>query len=151
MKILYIAPGGGHMTEVLQLLWDDPNLYRSIVTNQQKIDEVTDINKYFNKRYVLPSIRPFNIIRIFRVILGVFVVLFKEKPNIIISAGHELSIPFFYIGKLLFRTKLVYVESTAQVFTLSLTGKIVYPLTNLFLVQWKYLKYKKAKYVGGLL
>ena len=49
--------------------------------------------------------------------------------------------------------KFVYVESLARVRTLSLTGKLVYPLTDVFLVQWPSLldRYPDAVYKNLLM
>ncbi|KAG0052986.1 UDP-N-acetylglucosamine transferase subunit [Gryganskiella cystojenkinii] len=47
---------------------------------------------------------------------------------------------------------LVFVESFARVRTLSMTGKLVYPLCDAFLVQWPGLReqYPRAQYIGAL-
>ncbi|MGQ9638596.1 MAG: PssD/Cps14F family polysaccharide biosynthesis glycosyltransferase, partial [Thermodesulfobacteriota bacterium] len=87
-------------------------------------------------------------------IIKIFQVLMKERPYLLFSSGAEIAIPAFYVGKLLFRTKLIYLECSAQVYHPSITGRIVYPISDLFLVQWPQLisKYgKKAKFVGGLI
>jgi beta-1,4-N-acetylglucosaminyltransferase len=63
-----------------------------------------------------------------------------------------VAIPFCMIAKL-FGKKLVFVESFARTETPSITGRVLYPLADLFLVQWrKNLKHygDKAKYVGQL-
>jgi beta-1,4-N-acetylglucosaminyltransferase len=48
------------------------------------------------------------------------------------------------------RCKIVFVESTTRVHGLSLSGKLLHPIADLFLVQWESLAkyYKRAKYVG---
>lgn len=48
--------------------------------------------------------------------------------------------------------ELVFIESFARVGTLSLAGKLVYPLCDHFLVQWPGLqkKYSRAEYIGVL-
>ena len=49
-------------------------------------------------------------------------------------------------------TKVIYLETFARVNDRSLTGRLVYPIADLFLVQWESLLefYPKAKYVGGV-
>ena len=87
-------------------------------------------------------------------ILKILFIFLKERPRVLFSTGAEIAIPSFYIGKFIFQTKLIYLESGAQVFSPSLTGKWVYPIADLFLVQWEpLLKHygSKAKYVGGLI
>jgi beta-1,4-N-acetylglucosaminyltransferase len=56
-----------------------------------------------------------------------------------------------YIGAL--SIKVLFIESLARVHHLSLTGKILYPFVDRFLVQWPYLKtsYPHAEYYGILI
>ena len=79
-------------------------------------------------------------------------ILIREKPDVLVSNGGLLPIPFSYIGKL-FGSNIIYIESAARVTTASGAGKLVYPIADLFLVQWKSLlkQYgRKAKYKGCL-
>jgi len=78
-------------------------------------------------------------------------VLVKEKPDLIISSGAAVAVPFFYVGKIL-GIKTVYIEVFDRMDKPTLTGKIVYPVTNLFIVQWEEMKkvYPKAKNLGSI-
>ncbi len=78
-------------------------------------------------------------------------VIHAEKPDAIISTGALVTYPFCVFTKLR-GGKVIYIESFARVNNGSLTGKLVYPIADLFLVQWEPLLkvYKKAKYVGGI-
>ena len=81
-------------------------------------------------------------------------ILLKERPDVVISTGGgEIAVPFCYVGKLL-GAKIVFIETLARVTTRSAAGKLIYPLANLFLVQWETLlkKYgKKAQYWGNVI
>lgn len=46
--------------------------------------------------------------------------------------------------------RIIYIESWARVKTLSLSGKIVLPFVDRFLVQWRGLKRRKTEYIGVL-
>ena len=61
------------------------------------------------------------------------------------------SLRFLFIGKLM-DINVIYVESYTRIKDLSLTGKILYPVADLFIVQWKQLlyNYPKAVYGGAL-
>lgn len=59
----------------------------------------------------------------------------QVRPDAILSTGAALAVPFFVIGKLLGR-RLVYVESLTRSDSLSLSGRLVYPMSDTFLVQW---------------
>jgi UDP-N-acetylglucosamine:LPS N-acetylglucosamine transferase len=81
-------------------------------------------------------------------------ILLRERPETIVSTGAEVAIPFFYLGKLLFRSDLIFVETVSRIRHPSITGRVVYPVADLFLVQWPELcaAYgRRARYVGGLL
>ena len=82
-----------------------------------------------------------------------FRILLKEKPKLIVSTGSEIAIPAFYLAKL-FRIKTIFIESWTRVIQPTGTGRIVYPVSDVFLVQWERLliKYgKKAKYEGAII
>jgi UDP-N-acetylglucosamine:LPS N-acetylglucosamine transferase len=83
----------------------------------------------------------------------IFRILHKERPHVIVSTGAEIAIPVFYTAKLL-RIKTIFIESWCRVNKPSIAGKIVYPIADVFFVQWKQLlkKYgKKAKYEGAVI
>ena len=76
----------------------------------------------------------------------------KEKPDLIISPGAAAAVPFFYIGKLFFGAKLVYIEVFDRIDKPTMTGKMVYPITDKFIVQWEEMKkvYPKAINLGSI-
>lgn len=78
-------------------------------------------------------------------------VLKKERPDVIISSGAAVAVPFFYLGKL-FHSKLIYIEVFDRIDKPTMTGRIVYPVTDKFIVQWEEGKniYKKAINLGSI-
>jgi len=146
-KIGLICSPGGHFVEVLQLL-EAMEGYSIFFLTYREEATLNRENTYYLRNFARTP---------FYFIIGILQILFiflKERPKILFSTGAEIAIPSFYIGKFLFRTKLVYLECSAQVFKPSLTGRWVYPISDLFLVQWDpLLKHfgPKAKYVGGLI
>ena len=94
----------------------------------------------------------FTIIYFMRVILPCFEILYKEKPDVILSTGGGVTVPLCFLGKLL-GIKIIYVESLARINGPSLTGRIIYLIADLFLIQWKSLQkyYKNAKYWGRVI
>jgi len=79
-------------------------------------------------------------------------VLLEETPNLIISTGADVTVCLCILGKLL-GIKLIYIESGGNVYTPSLTGRILHPFADLFIVQWKPLMkcFRKAVYGGPLI
>ena len=78
-------------------------------------------------------------------------VLKKERPDVIISSGAAVAVPFFYLGKL-FGAKLVYIEVFDRIDKPTMTGKMVYPIVDKFIVQWEEQKevYPKAINLGSV-
>ena len=79
-------------------------------------------------------------------------ILRKEKPDLILSNGAEIAIPTLYVGKL-FGVKIIFIESWCRVNKPSTTGKVIYPISDMFLVQWESLLSKygsKAEFQGGV-
>jgi beta-1,4-N-acetylglucosaminyltransferase len=79
-------------------------------------------------------------------------ILRHRRPDAILSTGAGLAVPFFLVGKLL-GIRLVYVESVTRTETISLSGRLVYPLTDRFFVQWPKPaeRLRRAEYAGGIL
>jgi UDP-N-acetylglucosamine:LPS N-acetylglucosamine transferase len=103
------------------------------------------------RKYLLRNIGT-NPLVMARAFLSMLRILLREKPKLIVSTGSEIAIPAFYLAKLL-RIKTVFIESWTRVDRPTGTGKIVYPVSDLFLVQWERLlsKYgKKARYEGTI-
>lgn len=79
-------------------------------------------------------------------------VLIKERPDVIISSGAAVAVPFFYVGKIL-GIKTVYIEVFDRIDHSTMTGKLVYPVSDVFIVQWPEMIgiYPQAIYLGGIL
>ncbi len=58
----------------------------------------------------------------------------RMRPDVIVSSGAAIAVPFFWIGKL-FGAKTVYVEVIDRIDTRTLTARLVSPVTDLFLAQ----------------
>ena len=78
-------------------------------------------------------------------------VLQREKPDIIISSGAAVAVPFFYVGKM-FGIKTMYIEVFDRIAGPTLTGRLVYSVSDKFIVQWEEMKqfYPKAENLGSI-
>lgn len=146
MKIALVCSHGGHLTEMLYLIEAFKGHDVFFVTYENPRTKNLNYDKYlfpnFGDNYL-------ELIKNLHRIIGVFL---REKPDIIVSNGAEIAIPFFYIGKLL-RKRLAFIECYTRIDMPTITGKLVYPISDLFLVLWPEMlaNYgKKAEYAGGL-
>ena len=78
-------------------------------------------------------------------------ILLKERPNLVISSGAAVAVPFFVVGKML-GAKCVYVEVFDRVDKSTLTGRMLNGIADLFVVQWPEMKsvYKGAIDLGSI-
>jgi UDP-N-acetylglucosamine:LPS N-acetylglucosamine transferase len=75
-------------------------------------------------------------------------VIRRHDPDVILSTGAGLAVPFFWVGRLLGR-RCVYCESLTRVNSLSLSGWLVYLVSDAFLVQWPGAqRLRRSRYVG---
>jgi beta-1,4-N-acetylglucosaminyltransferase len=67
----------------------------------------------------------------------------------IVTTGAGVAVPFALIGRA-FGVNVVYIESMARITSPSLTGRLVYPFVNTFIVQWPGLQrsFKRAHSFG---
>ena len=150
-KIMFVAGAGGHLTEILKLspLFDKYSY--SLVT--EKCEATSFLEKeYPNHIYYL--VRNSSFIHPLRLLITCFKSLylyFKLHPRYIITTGPNIAGPMCCIGKL-FGSKIIYIETFANHSTKTITGKLIYPFADLFIVQWKSMLklYPKAVYKGWI-
>ena len=148
MKVCLVGSSGGHLTHLYMLkpFWQDKE--RFWVTFKRE-----DANSMLEGEQVYHCYYPTN--RSLKALLIntrlAWKVLRKERPDVIVSSGAAVAVPFFYLGKL-FGMKTVYIEVFDRIDKPTMTGKMVYPVTDRFIVQWEEMKqvYKKAINLGSI-
>jgi UDP-N-acetylglucosamine:LPS N-acetylglucosamine transferase len=145
-RILLVANSGGHLLQMLALEDAFEGLQRVWVTLA-----AADSNSLLADEQVVFAHGPTN--RNLGNALRNFAVAWRtirvHDPDVILSTGAALAVPFFVVGRLR-RKRLVYVESFTRVRKLSLSGRIVRPLTDAFFVQWASAVRRHTVYAGGL-
>ena len=155
IKNLAILGKGGHTTQMLKLLEKMPKDYEYsyVICYEDPISEKKVEGAIYKVN--MPSMEGdsnfIKVVRTLRTIFQAVITLIKDNPDVVISAGPGVGAIFSYIGKL-FGKKVIFIESWARVYSKSDSGKIVYPIADLFFVQWKEMKkvYPNAIYAGRL-
>lgn len=75
-----------------------------------------------------------SVLRTIRAFVETWLILSRRRPSWVISTGADVALPALIIGKLL-GARLIFVE-TGGTLEPSITGRIVYPLADLFIVCW---------------
>ncbi len=153
-KILFISSTGGHLTELLELEPLFQKYEYHIMTEKTKSNiALKDMYKghvsylaYGTKEHLLLYlfIFPWNCLKS----LYYYV---KIKPDVVITTGSHTAVPMCYISHL-FRKKVIYIETFANMSTKTVAGRLVYPIADLFIVQWESMLklYPKAVYGGWI-
>ena len=153
-KVLSISSTGGHFSELLQLkpLFEKYDSY--IITEKDKTNENYKSiygDKFFYLPYGTRSKIFSYIFKYFYLCLKTIYLFFKIRPKYIVTTGTHTAVPMCYLGKL-FGTKIIFIETFANSRSKTLSGRMVYPIANLFIVQWKEMLklYPKAVYGGSI-
>jgi UDP-N-acetylglucosamine:LPS N-acetylglucosamine transferase len=79
-------------------------------------------------------------------------VLRTERPDVVVSDGAGIAVPFFLVAKAL-GIRTIFVEVVDRVDSRTVTGRLVYPLTDLFVAQLaeQTRLYPRAVAIGALL
>lgn len=126
MKVCLVGSSGGHLTHLYMLkpFWKDKE--RFWVTFDKE-----DARSLLEGEKVYPCYYPTN--RSLKALVKntkiAWDVLHKEKPDLIISCGAAVAVPFFYIGKIM-GAKLVYIEVFDRIDKPTMTGKMVWRCYN---------------------
>ena len=148
LKICLVGSSGGHLTHLYMLnpFWEGKD--RFWVTFDKE-----DARSLLEGERFYPCYYPTN--RSLKALIKntkiAWRVLRKEKPDLIVSSGAAVAVPFFYLGKMM-GAKTVYIEVFDRIDKPTMTGKMVYPVADRFIVQWDEQKqvYPKAVNLGSI-
>ena len=151
-KVMFICSVGGHLTQMLQMKKIFNEYDYVLIT--EKTDVTKKMKDKYNIEYLVYGSRNYLFSYIFKFsfnIIKSLILFIKYRPKTIITTGTHTAVPMCYIGKL-FRRKIIYIESFAKRTSPTLSGKMVYPIADIFIVQWESMLsiYPKAKYFGPI-
>ncbi len=149
MKICLAASAGGHLTELLKLAdsWQQYEVFYVSTANM-----VAKKLKQYGQTYVVGECNREHLLRVILVLVRCIRVILHERPNVVISTGAAVGCIMCFLGKLL-GAKVVWVDSIANVRWVSLSGRMVRHIADLFLVQWPEIaeQYSNVEYVGAVI
>lgn len=172
-KTMIVLGSGGHTTEMMAIVreldqrWYWPRIYvlaASDTNSEAKIDDVEpnrstiEIFRIFRSRSVHQSYIS-SVFTTIRSTIDSVPLVYKTRPELILCNGPGTCVPIcivaflfkiFYING---NCRIVFVESFCRVRTVSLTGRILKWIVDLFVVQWPQLQEYSAntQYVGRIM
>jgi len=147
MKTCIVSSCGGHLTEVRALKPAyETNEYFYVLNDQAILPDDMKGRTYF----ISHSERDW---KFFLNLWEAFRILLRERPQVILSTGAGPAVPFAIVGKLFFRTRVIFVETITRIDTPSMTGRIMYRIADDFFYQWRSLTpyFPNGRYGGPLL
>ncbi len=99
-KIGLICSAGGHYTEMLQL-WEAFEGYPKFLLTYREITTKDQKDAYYVENIFRGPLA------FIKGIAKTFMILLRERPDILFSTGSEIAAPAFYFGKLLFGAQTV--------------------------------------------
>jgi UDP-N-acetylglucosamine:LPS N-acetylglucosamine transferase len=149
MRVLLVCSPGGHLQQMLALKPAWGEFDRAWATLPS-----ADVEFLLEGEWVTLAHGPTNrsVKNLFRNLAVAWRLIRAHRPEAILSTGAGIAVPFFVVGKLL-RVRLVYVESVTRTESISLSGRLLYPLANRFFTQWPESaeRLRRAEYAGGIL
>ena len=91
-------------------------------------------------------------IKVLKVFLRCLRITLKEKPNVVISTGAAAGCIICFLAKLS-GADIIWIDSITNVEKISLSGRMVRYIADLFLVQWPELtqKYDNVEFIGAVI
>lgn len=133
MKALYVASAGGHLAHLLALqkMWKAQDrtwaTFKLPEVEAALADEKVDWVYFPTTRNIPNAIRNAKL---------AWTVLKRERPDVIVTSGAGVAVPFFAVAKAL-GIKTVFIECYDRITMPTMSGRLCYPISDLFVVQWE--------------
>lgn len=152
VEVMFIASTGGHLAEILKVKKLFKKYSYILVTEKNSIS--INLQNEYNIEFLKLGSKV-NIIKYIPVcFINIFKSLylyFKYRPKVIYTTGAHTCVPLCIIGHF-FKTKIIFIEVFDRIDNPSLTARIVYKFSDVFIVQHKEMLkvFPKAKYIGSV-
>jgi UDP-N-acetylglucosamine:LPS N-acetylglucosamine transferase len=149
LKICLAGSAGGHLSQLLKLAdsWRGYNTFCVTTTEvvRKKLEK-------FGNVYVVGECNRQHLLRVAMVFVRCLKIVIMERPDVVISTGAAFGCITCFLAKIM-GAKILWIDSITNVEKLSLSGRMVRHIADLFLVQWRELteKYKNVEYVGAII
>ncbi len=154
-KVMFISSTGGHFNELMKLEPLFKNYKVTVVTeSSSNKKKLKNEYKKYNIHFLLKKSK-YRVVSLFNLFINCFISLFyfiKYRPKYIVTTGAHTAGPMCCIGKI-FRSKIIFIETMANINTPTKTGRIIYKFADLFIVQWEEMLkvYPNAVYGGWII
>lgn len=149
-RVGVVCSSGGHLAQLhcLDAWWKNHERFWVTFDKPDAVSLLADEKVYHGFH---PTNR--NLKNLARNTLMAVRVLARERPDVLVSNGAGLAVPYFWVGKLLFGCKTVYIEVYDRIDTPTLTARLVHPVLDKMVIQWEDQRthYPEAELLGTVL
>jgi UDP-N-acetylglucosamine:LPS N-acetylglucosamine transferase len=132
LKVGLVASAGGHLVELLKIAGPCIGPRTFAVTTSEVVKNAFEGAV---RTYVVGECNRQHLFRVILVVLRCARILLRERPDVIVSTGAAVGCVTCLLAKIL-GAKVVWLDSITNVNRPSLSGRLVRPFADLFLVQW---------------
>jgi UDP-N-acetylglucosamine:LPS N-acetylglucosamine transferase len=142
VRVLAIASGGGHWTQLLRMrpAWEGCDIvYATTHADYEKgVHQGAATGVHRPRFYTFPDANMREKLRLAWQAVVVVCIVLKERPDVVISTGASAGYFALRLAKYLGK-RTIWVDSIANAEELSLAGQKVRPFADLWLTQWPHL------------
>ena len=146
MRVMLVSSSGGHLAQLHELKpWWSKHERMWVTFDKKDATSLLEGEKTVWAHH--PTTR--NVKNLIRNVFLAWSIVRRWRPELIVTTGAGVAFPFFLVAKVC-RVKTVYLEVYDRRDTL--TGRLCYPLTDLFLLQSEdqRRRYPRAQVIGPL-
>lgn len=134
-KVMAVCSGGGHWVEMRRIMPAFEGCEVVYVCTEPEPDADLADARFYSIRNVTRR----NGLAFAVTIRQIYSALRRERPDVVITTGAAPGLVGLALGKLLFGSRTIWIDSIAAGEKMSLSGKLARPVADAWLTQWEHL------------
>jgi UDP-N-acetylglucosamine:LPS N-acetylglucosamine transferase len=134
-KVMAVASGGGHWVELRRLM----PAFAGAEVFYVSTDAAADADLAPARYYPVTNVTRKSRLRFAHTIREIVAIVRRERPEVVVTTGAAPGLVAIVVAKLLCRSRTVWIDTVAYTEGMSLSGRLVRPFADAWLVQWPHL------------
>lgn len=145
MKVMVACSAGGHWVQMRRILPAFDGMELVFVGVEPELDGDLGAVRY----YQVGNVTRKNPLAVPGILGRLVTVLWSERPDMVVTTGAAPGLLALVVGKVLCRSRTVWINSIANTEKLSLSGRMARPVSDAWLVQWEHLSRPEGPHFWG--
>lgn len=134
-KVMAVASGGGHWVELRRIMPAFEGTEVFYVSTEGEADADLAPARY----YAVENSTRRSRLALARTVRQLLAIVRRERPDVVVTTGAAPGAIALLLAKLLCRSRTVWIDTVAYTEGMSLSGRLVRPFADAWLVQWPHL------------